>query len=149
MAPMSMVIDVRYRILNAVHRFILRATGGRLGRRAFGLSVVELHTVGRRTGKVRSTMLCSLVTEPDRVVFVASKGGDDRDPDWYQNAMAHPDVEISLDGRRRKMRSRAATPEERSLLWPRAVAVHKGYAACQRRTSREIPLLICAATGDD
>jgi deazaflavin-dependent oxidoreductase (nitroreductase family) len=145
---MSMVNDVRFKILNAVHRFVLRASGGRLGRHAFGLPVVELHTVGRRTGKVRSTMLISIVTEPDRVVFVASKGGDDRDPDWYQNAMAHPEVEITLDGRRRKMRARTATPEERSQLWPRAVAAHRGYAAYQRRSSREIPLLICEATGD-
>ena len=67
---------------------------------AFGMPVVELHTVGRKSGQPRSTMLTAPVTEGDRVVLVASKGGDDRDPDWYRNLIAHPDIELTMAGLR-------------------------------------------------
>jgi deazaflavin-dependent oxidoreductase (nitroreductase family) len=76
-------------------------------------------------------------------VLVASKGGDDRNPDWYRNLTARPEVELTMDGRHRPMRARTATAEERDELWPRVVAAYKGYAAYQRRTDRDIPLVIC------
>ena len=40
------------------------------------------------------------------------------------------------------MRAREASPEEREELWPRVVDLYKGYAAYQRSTSREIPLVV-------
>jgi len=76
-------------------------------------------------------------------VLVASKGGDDRDPDWYRNAMAHPDVELTIGGTRRAMRVHRASDEERAELWPRVIAAFHSYGNYQRRTSRVIPLLIC------
>jgi deazaflavin-dependent oxidoreductase (nitroreductase family) len=36
-----------------------------------------------------------LVVDGDRVVLVASNGGDDRDPDWYLNLVAHPEVDLT------------------------------------------------------
>jgi hypothetical protein len=35
-----------------------------------------------------------------------------------------------------------ATAEERERLWPQAVATYKGYAGYQRKTEREIPLVL-------
>ncbi|MGH9114287.1 MAG: nitroreductase/quinone reductase family protein, partial [Acidimicrobiales bacterium] len=93
----------------------------------------------------RTTMLTAPVVDGTRVVLVASKGGDDRDPDWFRNAVAHPDVELTVvaTGETRKVRARVATPEERAELWPRVVASYSGYAGYQRRTQRAIPLVIC------
>jgi deazaflavin-dependent oxidoreductase (nitroreductase family) len=88
-------------------------------------------------------MLTAPVVDGDRIVLVASKGGDDRDPDWYRNLSAHPEIELTMAGRRRPMRARPATIEERSELWPRIVAAYKGYGGYQRRTEREIPVVIC------
>jgi len=51
------LIDLGFKILNRVHRLVLHASGNRIGTRAFGMSAVELRSVGRRTGLVRSTML--------------------------------------------------------------------------------------------
>jgi deazaflavin-dependent oxidoreductase (nitroreductase family) len=62
------------------------------------------------------------VIDGDRVVLVASKGGDDRDPDWYFNMVAHPEVELTMGGRRQPVRARRATRQEKAELWPRVVA---------------------------
>ncbi|HVA71026.1 MAG TPA: nitroreductase/quinone reductase family protein [Acidimicrobiales bacterium] len=135
--------DLGLKTLSRVHRTILRLSGGRVGRSAFGMPTVELVTVGRKSGRARSTMLTVPVVEGERLVLVASKGGDDRDPDWYQNLVVHPDVETTMAGQRRLMRARPATPEEKIELWPRVERSYKGYAHYRRRTKRDIPLVIC------
>jgi deazaflavin-dependent oxidoreductase (nitroreductase family) len=135
--------DIGLRAMSQTHRTIVRLSGGRVLGSAFGMPVVELHTVGRTSGRPRSTMLAAPVIDGDRVVLVASKGGDDRDPDWYRNAMAHPEIELTMAGRRRPMLARRASTEEKAELWPRVVAAYKGYGGYQRRTERDIPLVIC------
>jgi deazaflavin-dependent oxidoreductase (nitroreductase family) len=107
------------------------------------MPVVELHTVGRKTGRARSTLLTAPLVDGDRVVLVASKGGDDHDPDWYRNLVAHPDIELTLAGERRAMRARTASAQEKADMWPRVVAAYKSYGSYQRRTARDIPLVIC------
>jgi deazaflavin-dependent oxidoreductase (nitroreductase family) len=88
-------------------------------------------------------MLTAPIIDGDRVVLVASKGGDDRDPDWYRNLMAHPEAELTAAGQHRLVRARRASPDEKAELWPRVVAAYRGYAGYQRRTERDIPLVIC------
>ena len=138
------VIDVVTKGMNLVHRAALRATGGRLGTQVFGMPAVELHTTGRRSGQRRSVMLTAPILEPGRIVLVASKGGDDRHPDWYHNLVDQPDVEVTVDGTTTPMRARTAGTDEKAELWPTIVAAYKGYAGYQRRTERDIPVVICA-----
>src|SRR3954464_12047986 len=118
MDPQNALVDISAKVMNGVHRAVLRLSGGRVLNNAFGMPVVELHTTGRKSGVRRATMLTAPIAEQDRVVLVASKGGDDRHPDWYRNLIADPDVEITTDGTTRKMRARAATAEEKAELWP-------------------------------
>jgi deazaflavin-dependent oxidoreductase (nitroreductase family) len=76
-------------------------------------------------------------------VLVASKGGgDDRHPEWYRNLVADPDVELTVGGTTRPMRAHTADPTEQDELWPRIVAAYRGYADYQRRTEREIPVVV-------
>jgi deazaflavin-dependent oxidoreductase (nitroreductase family) len=140
--PLS-IIDAGFKALNLVHRSIVHVSGGRIGTSAYGMHVVELHTIGRRSGLSRTTMLTAPVVDGERVVLVASKGGDDRAPDWFTNIVANPLIEITIEGARRPMDARIASTEERSELWPRVVAAYKGYDGYRRRTKREIPLVIC------
>ena len=93
--------DISLKTMSQLHRAIVHLTGGQVLGSAFGMPVVELHTVGRKSGQPRSTMLTAPVIEGDLVVLVASKGGDDRDPDWYRNLIAHPDIELTMAGQRR------------------------------------------------
>ena len=143
MAIQRQLADAGFRVLSRTHRAILRLTGGRVGASAFGMPAVELHTTGRKSGHPYSTMLTAPVVDGERVVLVASKGGDDRHPDWYRNLLAHPDAELTMAGRRRPVRARPASPEEKAQLWPRVVASYRGYASYQARTRRDIPLVIC------
>jgi len=135
--------DIGLKTMSRVHRVILRTTNGKVLNSAFGMPVVELHTVGRKSGLPRSTMLTAPVIDGQRIVLVASKGGDDRDPEWYRNLMARPDAEVTVDGQRRPVRARQASAAEKAELWPRVIAAYRGYAGYQRRTKRDIPLVLC------
>lgn len=128
--------------MNLLHRTLLLVSGGHLGARVGSMPVVELHTTGRSTGRRRSVMLTAPVHDEDRWVLVASKGGDDRHPDWYRNLVAHPDAELTADGKTVPVHTRTATPEEKAELWPRIVAAYRGYASYQRSTDRDIPVVI-------
>ena len=135
--------DLSMRAMNAVHRSLQVLSRGRLGWKIGPMPVVELHTIGRKSGERRSTMLTAPIHEPDRVVLIASKGGDDRNPLWYLNLVAHPDVELTENGVTRPMRARTAGEAEKAELWPRIVRANPGYAGYQRKTSRDIPVVIC------
>jgi deazaflavin-dependent oxidoreductase (nitroreductase family) len=137
------MVDVGFKVMNGVHRGIVAATGGRFPRTLLGMAAVELTTIGRKSGQPRRTMLTSPISDDTRVVLVASKGGDDRDPQWYRNLSANPDVEVTIGGATREMRARTASPEEKAALWPDIVAAYKGYAGYQQRADREIPVVIC------
>jgi deazaflavin-dependent oxidoreductase (nitroreductase family) len=137
------VKDIGARIVTGFHETVFRLSNGRLGNRGFGMPVLILTTTGRKTGRRRTTMLTSPVQDGERVVLVASYGGDDRHPNWFLNVRDNPDVEITMNGETRAMRARVATPEEKAKLWPRVVAAYRGYEQYQQRTERNIPLVIC------
>ncbi len=137
------LIDRGFRTLNLVHHSVLRATDSRLGASAFGMSIVQLHTIGRTSGRERTVLLAAPVVEDERIVLVGSKGGDDRNPDWFMNLLAHPEVELTLRRERRAVRARVADRAEEDELWPRVVAAYKPYASYRRRARRDIPLVIC------
>ncbi|MGD0747122.1 MAG: nitroreductase family deazaflavin-dependent oxidoreductase [Acidimicrobiales bacterium] len=136
-------VDVGFRAMNLVHKAALKATGGRWPRDLLGMPGVELHTIGRKSGEPRSTMLASPIHDENRVILVASKGGDERNPQWYLNLSANPDVELTMNGETRKMRARTASPEEKAALWPDILASYKHYAGYQERSGRDIPVVIC------
>src|ERR1017187_1724522 len=135
--------DISLKSMSQIHRAIVHLSGGWVLGSALGMPVVELHTVGRKSGRPRSTMLTAPVVDGDRVVLVASKGGDDRDPDWYRNLVADPEIELTMADQRRPMLARQASAEEKAELWPQVVAAYRGYAGYQQRTDRDIPLIIC------
>lgn len=125
------------------HRLLLALTGGRFPKTVLGMTTVELHVKGRKSGKRFSNMLTAPVVDGDRYVIVASKGGSQDHPDWYKNLVANPDVELTVDGETKPMTARTATTEEKAELWPRITAVYKGYAGYQKNTDRDIPVVIC------
>jgi deazaflavin-dependent oxidoreductase (nitroreductase family) len=141
--------DVLARSLTGVHETVFRASDGRLLGRLAGMPVVMLTTTGRKSGKPRTTMLTSPVQEGHQVVLVASYGGDDRHPAWFLNLRDDPDVEVTMLGRRRTMRARIASAHEKAALWPRVTAAYRGYEGYQRRTGRDIPVVILEPTGPD
>ena len=77
-------------MMNLIHKAALRVTGGRWPRDLLGMPGVELTTIGRKSGLPRTTMLTSPIHDEHRVVLIASKGGDDRDPQWYPTSRPIP-----------------------------------------------------------
>ena len=129
-------------LMNAAHRGILRLTGGRLGWRFSGMPMLELTTTGRKSGQKRTTMLSSPLQRGDTIVIVASHGGDDAHPAWFLNLVDDLRVEVDFKGRgARPMRANVADAAERAELWPQVIRDHGNYAAYQRKTDREIPLV--------
>lgn len=138
-----MPTDLQLKTMNAGHRLLLKLTGGRLGRTIAGMPSLELTTIGRKSGETRSVMLTAPIVDGDTIVVVASRGGDPTHPAWFLNLRDNPTVEVSLQQEpRRPMKASIASADERAALWPRVVAAYRGYASYQRKTAREIPLVL-------
>ncbi|HEX8346735.1 MAG TPA: nitroreductase/quinone reductase family protein [Actinoplanes sp.] len=135
--------DLVLKTMNVVHRAIVRVTRGRVGYEFGGMPVLELVTTGRRSGQQRAVMLTAPLREGDAYVVVASRGGDDQHPAWFLNLRDNPDVLVAVgDKPRTPMTARIATPEERARMWPQVAQRYRNYAGYQRRTQREIPLVL-------
>ena len=135
--------DRTLKTMNAVHRLILGVTRGKAGWTAGNMPVLELTTIGRKSGEPRSCLLTSPLQENSEIVIVASRGGDDHHPAWYLNLLETPQVQVSYKGAPHKiMTARTANSEERARMWPIVAGAYKGYAGYQEKTSREIPLVI-------
>lgn len=129
------------------HVLLYRATGGRIGHEFPGAPpMLLLDHVGARSGRRRTSPL-GYVADGDGVAVIASKAGNRRNPAWYHNLLASPETTIQVGRERRQVRARVATPDERERLWPRAVEAYGGYAGYQRRTAREIPIVVLEPRG--
>jgi deazaflavin-dependent oxidoreductase (nitroreductase family) len=135
--------DRSMRAMNAIHRFALKISGGKLGWNLGGMTVLELTTIGRKSGQPRSTMLTVPLREGSTFVVVASKGGEDTHPAWFLNLRDNPDVEVVIEGAPpTRAHARVATVDERARMWPLITAKYANYAGYQEKTDREIPLVL-------
>jgi deazaflavin-dependent oxidoreductase (nitroreductase family) len=124
------------------HAAVYRATGGLVGHRFPGTPpVLLLDHVGAKSGAHRTSPLVYGV-DGENLVLVASKGGYPKNPAWFHNLLAHPDTTVQLGSRRQPVHAQVVDPEERKRLWPLMLKVYGGYADYQRRTEREIPLVV-------
>lgn len=128
---------------------LYESSGGTKGTtlRDTGLPVVLLTLRGAKSGKVRKTPLMRV--EHDGVyAAVASQGGAPTHPVWYHNIRAHPRIQLQDGPVKKTMLAREVTGEEKEIWWERAVAAFPPYADYQRRTDRQIPLLLLEPVDD-
>jgi proline iminopeptidase len=111
-----------------------------------GAPTLILTTVGRKSGEQRQNALIYGMAG-DHPMVVASRGGTPQHPAWYLNLREHPDVQVQIRGDRFSARARDATPEERPDLWRQMAEIWPDYDNYQRRTDREIPIVILERTG--
>lgn len=100
-----------------------------------------LTTVGRRSG-ARRTMPLIYGSADGHYIVIGSKGGADTQPAWYLNLLEDPTVELMVGTKQLTARARIAQGEERARLWTLMVGVYPPYADYQRKTSREIPVVV-------
>jgi deazaflavin-dependent oxidoreductase (nitroreductase family) len=124
------------------HAKIYRATNGLIGYHVPGAPpMLLLDHVGAKSGKSRTSPLVFARDGAD-FVLVASKGGYPKNPGWFHNLKANPDTTIQVGSKHIDVHAHVADPNEHKRLWPVVVDVYKGYEDYQRRTEREIPLVI-------
>ena len=126
---------------------LYESSGGTQGTtlRDTGLPVVVITNIGARSGKLRKTPLMRVEHE-GRYAAIASQGGAPTHPAWYANFLAHPHVELQDGPVRRDYAVREVHGEEREQWWERAVAAFPSYADYQRKTERQIPVLVLEPT---
>lgn len=136
-----------------LHQRIYRLTSGTIGRHVGRQPALMVHTVGRKTGKPRTTAL-TYAKDGDDYVIVASYGGSPQHPAWFLNLEANPRVEVQVGRRRQPATARVAQGDERERLW-RLVnernrgltpLLHRGalgrYDVYQRHTERQLPVVV-------
>jgi deazaflavin-dependent oxidoreductase (nitroreductase family) len=126
------------------HRALLRLSGGRIGlRRATPQrwGMLRLHTLGRRSGEVRSAIL-SYLEAGEGILLLATNGMDERPPAWWLNLQTTPDAIIDLPDGTRDVRARQAVGAERERLWGLWVGLGGGLDAEAAALRRQIPVMV-------
>ena len=124
-----------------LNTLVFRMTGGVLGSRFGRAQILLLSTIGRKSGRPRTTPLI-YIEDGRNVVVVASNGGDDRDPLWWRNLKAEPRATVQIRRETRRVRAAQATAEEKARLWPLLTRVYPNYDVYTTRTAREIPVVV-------
>jgi len=126
---------------------LIESSGGTEGTEMNGMRVIVVTSVGNKTGKLRKSPLMRVEHE-GRYAAVASLGGAPKNPVWYYNLVAHPDVEVQDGTVKQDMRAREVFGAEKAEWWERAVAAFPNYAEYQTKTERVIPLFVLEPLGD-
>ena len=130
-----------WKLGSGAHAGVYRATGGKLFGRMGKSPILLLNTVGRKSGKKRTSPLLYAMDGEDFVI-IASKGGASAHPAWYLNLMANPEATVEIEDREVRVKAEEADSEEKSRLWQKMVEMYPAYDAYQEKTEREIPLLV-------
>ena len=116
-----------------------RAKGGQTGRKH---PVILLTTVGARTGLPRVTPL-NFTEDDGQISVIASSGGSARDPAWYRNLVANPEVTIEHASETFRARARTAEEPERTRLFDLQAAEMSFFNGYRKRvTARQIPVVV-------
>jgi len=118
-------------------------TGGAVGHVGIGLTfpTLNLTTTGARSGQPRTATVVYF-TDGDDVILVASSFGRAKNPVWFLNVIASPDVELTAAGVTGFYRARLVEGPERARLYELARRNYAGYGNYEALAgNREIPVL--------
>jgi deazaflavin-dependent oxidoreductase (nitroreductase family) len=119
-----------------------RANGGKVGGFFTGAPLLLLHHQGAKTGAERVNPLVYLQVGDSYAVF-GSAGGQPRDPQWFRNLLAHPDVSIEVGTAATPVRARVAGPGERATIWATQKERMPNFAEYEKNAApREIPVIL-------
>ena len=117
-----------------------RANNGEVAEFA-GRPLILLHTVGAKSGEPRTNPLM-YDSDGDRLYVFASMGGAPRNPDWYYNVKARPEVTVERgDGSTATMRASELPREERDRRFARMKERYPQFAEYEASTDRVIPVI--------
>ncbi len=128
-------------LVTRLQRFLYLKTDGALGASMWGMTILLLTSVGRRSGHRRITPLLYLESG-DHWIVVASNAGDDWHPAWWLNLEANPRARVQIRWEQYEVVAREADPAEAERLWPVLIDAYGPYQQYRRRTERQIPIVI-------
>ncbi len=106
-----------------------------------GAALLLLHTVGAKSGEPRINPMIFQPVGDAYAVFATFRGGD-KNPAWYHNLVANPNVEAEIGADTVQLVARVAEGEERETIWEQQKAVNAGFADYDTQTTRTIPVVI-------
>ena len=111
------------------------------GRPKMTVASLLLTTTGRKSGQ-KYIFPLFYGEDGNSFIIVASKGGAPEHPGWYRNILANPEVEVQVGTKKIRARARTVTGADRVRLWDKALEFWPPYADYQRKTEREIPVVL-------
>ena len=119
-----------------------RANQGRVGGGFEGAPMILVHHQGRKSGAERVNPLVYQPVGESFAVF-GSKGGAPTHPDWYENLLAHPEIDVEVGDQTIPVRARDLKGAERSAIWEKQKQQMPGFADYEKTAgSREIPVVL-------
>lgn len=125
----------------ALHVGIYRLSGGKFGGNMSGSRVLLLTTTGRKSGKVHTVPL-GCFDHKDGYVIVASNSGQPTHPAWYHNLKSNPQVTVQVFDQVISVTAEVLSGEARKQAWQQVIATAPSYANYEKRTTREIPVVL-------
>ena len=134
-------MKVFMQLFTAIHVFIYRLSGGRLGGKMGTGQVLLLDSIGRKSKKARTNPVM-FIRDKSNYVVTASAGGRPSNPGWYYNLVANPSTRIQVMGQVLDVAVEEARGEKREQLWAQLTRQQPNFKAYETRTTRKIPMLI-------
>jgi deazaflavin-dependent oxidoreductase (nitroreductase family) len=131
---------LNWKHFGAVHKFLYRMSGGRLGSRMGWIDVALVETIGRKTGQPRCVPIACYPYR-DSIVVSASNSGKESHPVWYLNMQANPAVTVQLGRERYRAIAEDVADDERDALWKTIVQMNKHQGEYLEKARRKIPLV--------
>jgi deazaflavin-dependent oxidoreductase (nitroreductase family) len=135
--------------MNEFNRAIIeefRANGGKVGGPFEGAPVLLLTSTGAKSGERRTTPLMYM-SDGERMVIFASKGGAPTNPAWYHNLRANPSATVEVGGDAVDVAAAVTSGEERERLFNRQAELYPQFAEYAEKTTREIPVVALSPQG--
>ena len=136
-----------WKLFSKVHQFVYRISKGRVGARLAGIDMVVIHCIGRKSGLGRPTPI-ACYPYGNNVAVVASNNGADKDPVWWLNLKAHPEVNVQLGRETFRVVAEEIVGQAREDLWPEIVRLNPTQQRHQDHTSRVLPVIYLRRVGE-
>ena len=134
--------DFVFKTLNRFHSAAIAVSRGKVGWTGAKMPVLEVTTIGRKSGLPRSVLLTAPWQDGDRMALIASAGGNDNHPAWFLNLLDNSSVTVRTADGTKQMTARITSGDERAEIWHAAISEFKHYAAYESKTDREIPVVV-------
>jgi len=126
-------------LMSGMNALVFRLFSGRL---FFGMQLLQLTTIGAKSGQERVTTLAYVPDGDNAWLITGSAGGAASHPAWYFNLARNPDrVWIRVGDRKIRVRPESLRGAERENAYRRFEATTKSYSGYPQRTDREIPVV--------